>query len=482
MKKFLSFFLLSGLLMACSQETILPDVPNESDASDRVLISMDEYTSLVMAHAQKMSSEEASSMLNGFLNGISSSERSAKNFSIRLKETEYLSIDGKAKQSRSVQEENIPFYRFEVIGELGKGFAIVSGDGRCPGVVAYIPQGNLDSLDVYDGANMMMELSEESVVEEISRIQNLVDSLKDKTIEKVSALCPDVEITEENIRYHIVTNGSSDLLYSPLQYRYSKSPTYDEPATLVIYKEGPYITTQWHQDSPYNGLLPQSYHQAWGMNIPGNYPLGCGVVAGMQVLAYLKPSMTIDGLAMDWNKLTANPEIRGGAYSEELVMAQALAKHVYEGTKTTPNIMADGKYGPYDDKDIPIVTSSSTKVAELIAFLNKYVQCGDYYERFASDAMLNAIKGKHVSIMGGTSQYNTNHAWIMDGFAICQKSTREILRQYDLYFHANMGQMGGDYTGYYKVNPDVTISFQLGDRDSTCYDKNFWVISDIRPK
>ncbi len=84
--------------------------------------------------------------------------------------------------------------------------------------------------------------------------------------------------------------------------------------------------------------------------------------------------------------------------------------------------------------------------------------------------------------MGGTCpNKNTNHAWIIDGFAICKKSTREILRQNDLYFHANMGLEGGEYSGYYRVDPTIDISFELEDYETT-YSKDFWVISDIRPK
>ncbi len=478
--RLLVLFLLVGGLLSCSQEVIVLNPPHVDKENKRMAVSYDEFVSLVFADAQKMSSDEASHMLDGFLKTLPFSGRSDRPVSFRLKGTEYLSLNTSAAHTRSNSEDAIPLYHFEVAGEESSGFAVVSGDGRCPGVVAYVPYGDADSLDNRDDAKMMMGLSELFVVAKVNKIQHLVDSLRDDVVRKVSLEYPEEEITEENAINYV--RSEKTIEGETFSRDYPRSPVYEEPATAVVYKDGPYTVTAWSQDNPYNGALPSVYRPNFGVNFPGNYPLGCGVVAAMQVLAYLKPSMTINGLKMDWDKMTEKAEISGGGYSDELMMVTALGKHVFEGTKSVANIKTDGQYGPYDDKTIPIVESTSTKVSEIYSFLNKYVTCGDFYERFASDALLTAIRGKHVSIMGGTCpNKNTNHAWIIDGFAICKKSTREILRQNDLYFHANMGLEGGEYSGYYRVDPKIDISFELKDYETT-YSKDFWVISDIRPK
>lgn len=478
----LALFLSLGFLSACSNEMILPDVPNNPPAGKFVSISLEERVSLAMSHAQTLSSEEASAMLNGFLKGLPDTELSDRDFSIRLKETEYISSDGAARRSQPGQAQDIPFYRFEVVSGAGKGFAVVSGDGRCPGVVGYVPRGNLDSLAVCADASMMMRASELFVLIEVNRVQHLVDSLKDKTIEKVSAHFPDVEITEDNVCDYVLTKNDSYLLNSFLEYRRPGYSTYKAPDTYLYYNEGRHITTQWHQEAPYNGLLPQSYRPSGGTNVLGNYPLGSGVVAAMQVLGYLRPSMQVDGKTVDWDRLTADGGTGGDGGQEETDMMQALAKYVYEETNTVPDIVADIQYGPDDDRGIPVVMSSSTQAADLTAFLNRYVQCNGFCEWGSSDTMLHAIRGKHVSIIGGTSLRGTSHACIMDGYAIFRKSTREIASQYDFYIHTNMGMSDGEYAGYYRIDRNLNISAELKKYGSAVSNKNFWVISDIRPK
>lgn len=101
--------------------------------------------------------------------------------------------------------------------------------------------------------------------------------------------------------------------------------------------------------------------------------------------------------------------------------------------------------------------------------------------------MLNTINANRqmpcVAIMGGTHTANEqaekgSHAWVIDGYAICTKTSREILRNNDLYFHANMGWDGTD-NGFYKVNADASTDFEttLG-----TYNINFWEITEIHKK
>ncbi|MBV4355369.1 C10 family peptidase, partial [Bacteroides uniformis] len=168
-------------------------------------------------------------------------------------------------------------------------------------------------------------------------------------------------------------------------------------------------------------------------------------------------------------------------------MASRLSKHMYEGTGTKPNIDENFEYGPYDDPNIPCVKSSSTSTSALRDYLNKYVSCGTYYDKYAPDPLLNTINANRqtpcVAIMGGTHAANEqaekgSHAWVIDGYLICVKTSKEILKKNDLYFHANMG-WGGPDNGFYKVNADTSTDFEteLGN-----YNANFWEITEIRRK
>ena len=58
------------------------------------------------------------------------------------------------------------------------------------------------------------------------------------------------------------------------------------------------------------------------------------------------------------------------------------------------------------------------------------------YNNWEPDAILNGVMNNHISIVGGYQDGNpsTGHTWIIDGYAMCIKANREILKQYDLYF------------------------------------------------
>lgn len=134
-----------------------------------------------------------------------------------------------------------------------------------------------------------------------------------------------------------------------------------------------------------------------------------------------------------------------------------------------------------------IVFDTKNWNTELDTLLKKYVSCGTYYNKYAPDPLLNTINANRqmpcVAIMGGTHTANEqaekgSHAWVIDGYAICTKTSREILRNNDLYFHANMGWDGTD-NGFYKVNADASTDFEttLG-----TYNINFWEITEIHKK
>ena len=103
--RLLVLFLLVGGLLSCSQEVIVLNPPHVDKEEKRMTVSYDEFVSLVFADAQKMSSDEASHMLDGFLKTLPFSGRSDRPVSFRLKGTEYLSLNTSAGHTRSNSED-----------------------------------------------------------------------------------------------------------------------------------------------------------------------------------------------------------------------------------------------------------------------------------------------------------------------------------------------------------------------------------------
>ncbi|MCM1516310.1 MAG: C10 family peptidase [Paraprevotella sp.] len=259
---------------------------------------------------------------------------------------------------------------------------------------------------------------------------------------------------------------------------------YDYPAISFEGIIPPVTKTTWSQKEPYSNYLPVSYNLATGML--AHYPAGCVIVAGVQTLAAVAPNITVCDVDIDWNYLTTQPKINYNSYaggdSKGMNMVATVVKDMYEKTGTTPNTDHEYQYDPDDDPSIPCVLNSSTDVSRLIEYLNQYVSCGKYYNEYVPDPLFLTMKANQklpcVAIMGARNENGGSHAWILDGYAICEKMTKGILRNRDLYFHANMG-WGGTDDGFYKVNGDTSIDFKTA---QGTYNIDFWEITEIHSK
>ena len=459
MKKYLVLILLAVIVSSC-QDEILND-SNPVIENGNVNLSMDEAMSIANDNPTNLSEDEILAMVNDFSSSLGSKTRSAANPRMSIVGSYRIGGIISSKTTRGTTTDSIPVYEVCLQSGEKSGYALVSADSRSAGVLAYIENGNFEKKDS-TGACLMLKLAEASTVSEINKIERLKVELREKTLKKVASCLGKSTVTYEEIKDLIEVNGVNG---------------------------GAVLKTEWGQNNPYNLLLPKSYNAKY--HTETNYPMGCAITAGVQTLAAIAPSMTIDGTVIDWAFVTKKPKLNynsyfGGDY-EEAMMISKVVKHMYEGTNTTPNIDEDFKYGPYDDPNIPCVKSSTTSVSNLLNYLKKYVSCGTYYNKYAPDPLLNTINANRqmpcVAIMGGTHTANEqaekgSHAWVIDGYAICTKTSREILRNNDLYFHANMGWDGTD-NGFYKVNADASTDFEttLG-----TYNINFWEITEIHKK
>ncbi len=375
--------------------------------------------------------------------------------------------------------DSIPLYTVAISDGEQQGYAIVSADERSAGVIACIPDGEPDDTET-GNVNMMIKLSEISVLSDVLKIERMKATKRSETLAMIAQLLGRDSVSFEEVRGKLCQR--MDNLWGRTVP--TRSEPYDYPPTAIEGIISPVTKTAWSQKEPYSNYLPASYHPVTGM--PTHYPAGCAIVAGVQTLAAVAPNITIDGVEIDWSYLTAQPKVNYNSYtggdSKGMNMVATVVKDMYEKTGTTPIIDHDYQYSQYDDPNIPCVLSSSTDVSKLIKYLNQYVSCGKYYNEYVPDPLSLTLKANQklpcVAIMGARNEKGGSHAWILDGYAICEKMTKDILRNSDLYFHANMG-WGGTDDGFYKVNGDTSIDFKTA---QGTYNIDFWEITEIHSK
>ena len=484
MRKILVLMLMTGIVSSC-QDEILNDSNSVVDEVN-VKLSMEEAISIANDNPTVLSEDEILTIVNDFSSSLGSKTRSAANPQISIAGKYRIGGIISSKSTRGNASDSVSVYEVCLNSGEKSGYALVSADSRSAGVLAYIEKGNFEKRDS-TGAGLLLKLAEATTVSEINKVERLKVELREKTLKKIATSLGKSTVTYDEIKDLIEVNGVKSNGVA------SRSTAYDEPLSQIVslmpQDGGAVLKTEWSQESPYNLLLPVSYDPTFHMET--NYPMGCAIAAGVQTLAAIAPSMTIDGTEIDWELVTQKAKLSYYPYfggdKEEAMMVSKVVKDMYEGTETTPIIDEDFVYGIYDDPSIPCVKSSSTSVSKLLDYLKQYVSCGTYYNKYAPDPLLTTINTNRqmpcVAIMGGTRAATEqaekgSHAWVIDGYAICTKTSREILQSYDLYFHANMG-WGGQDNGFYKVNSDASIDFEttLG-----TYNINFWEITEIHKK
>lgn len=478
---------LAGLVSSCQNEMVSDSAPNVEEG--KILLTKDEALSIANDHPTTLTEDDVLEMVNGFSSSLAIQTRSIGNPRVSASIAGMHRLGGVVSNAntRSAATDSVPVYEVRLTTGDKQGYALVSADTRSAGILAYVENGSYEDRDS-TGAGMMLALAEATTIAEINKVERLKAELREKTLDKVATAMGKSSITYDEVKDLIEVEGVEGNELA------SRSKAVDTPPTQIVsmmpQNGGAVLKTEWGQLDPYNMAMPACYDENHG---DSHYPLGCGVVAALQTLAAIEPSMTIDGTVIDWPFLTKIPKItyfpyQDDTYYKEAVMVSKVAKHVYEGTKSTPIIKEDFQHNPYDDPNIPCVIGGSTNTDNLLSYLNQYISCGTYYNRYDPDALLNGLNGNRimpcVAIMGGTRTVDgqaaiTSHAWVIDGYAICIKASREILKNNDFYFHANMGWYGQD-DGFYKVNPDTSIEFDT--EYAGLYNLNFWEITDIHKK
>lgn len=450
MDKKTPFLLISvALVLASCGQQELQNVVGGDELHKRIELTPEEYASIAYSGDNDLSEEDIISITKDFVE--QSLTRSANNVTFSIGEK--VKVD--SPNTRAVDNNSIYAYYVNVNAGNEKGIALVGGDKRFPEVLTYRSKTKTNTNTLYEneGVQVMTEIAKQTMLNEIEYYKHLQDSLQEKTLAKIAK------------QYGKKTIQFSEIENQIFIKNYDLTRTVNPEGTLVSLI-GPFTNTAWDQAYPYNAYLEETEYEDFANGYYNyHYPTGCVITAGAQILAYYQPTVVAYGVNMNWKNLLSSPYI---FYDEYTKVNQVANLMKYMGAETGTS------YGP---------NGGSTSVEKLISFLNRYGITMDGAVNGMNvarvKASLDAVRmvvatGKHVDTRSANS--SGGHAWLLDGYQIRKKNTREILKTNHIYVHANMG-WGGIDNGYYIVGDDQSLVF---DTVNGLYNTNIKIYCNVR--
>lgn len=444
-----TFFLLISVvfvLASCGQQE-LQNVVGGDELHKPIELTPEEYASIAYSGDNNLSEEDVISITKDFVN--KSSTRNANNITFSIEKK--VKVD--SPNTRAADNSSIYVYYVNVNAGNEKGIALVGGDKRFPEVLSYRSKTNTITLFENEGVQIMNEIAKQTMLNEIEYYKYLQDSLQEITLAKIAK-----QYGKETVKFSEIENQI-------FIKNYDLTRTVRPEGTLVSLI-GPFTNTAWDQAYPYNAYLAKTDDANFANGYYNyRYPTGCVITAGAQILAYYQPTVVTYGVNMDWKNLLSSPYIFSDEYAKVDQVANLMK---YMGAETGTS------YGP---------NGGSTSVEKLISFLNRYGITMDGAVKGMNVARVKAsldavrmvvVTGKHVD----TKSANTSggHAWLLDGYQIRKKNTREILKINHIYVHANMG-WGGTDNGYYIVGDDQSLVFNT---TNGLYNTNIKLYCNVR--
>ncbi len=191
---------------------------------------------------------------------------------------------------------------------------------------------------------------------------------------------------------------------------------------------------------------------------------------------------------MNWSYLLQNPQIvepdyfNPGDPADKREMVAKLILDIYTKTGSFPQTDENGN-----------IIGVSTYDTACETYIKLYANCLNR-QQWNSDVVRNSILALRPVLATGEGTKPdgsvSKHAFVIDGYLLCKlyygamsattnTGTKELVKLYDLYFHANFGWNGyGD--GYYLINKDTSIDFETP--AATYRTRNLNVIANIVKK
>lgn len=429
MKKiFIVALCVAGMMSSCSD--IDDNIAN--DAKSSILLTQQEYASIVPDSQLEMTQDEIVDMVSKFSTTGNSTRAIAANPTIVKKFS--LSSYSNGKQ--------IPLYEVSLNEGDDAGYAIVSGDERVPGVIAYVEHGSLNDTLTNKGAAMMLKEAQRSLISKVKAVDVVIDSLRASAKAKISAKIGTSSFTFEGVKDRI-----------EVQKGITRSVATSDPQGTLLKQVTPLITTKWNQCAPYNNLMDEttaSEMQNWPYY--GKNAVGCTAVAIAQIVAFYECLSTVNGVSLNWSALKASSQISN--YGNESLKTQIsnLFYHVAHGIQTIWNNGVGG--------------AKISNASSYLSGLGITFDSGRKWAGYSMDAgrIIESLDKLYPVIITGAYEAGTRsssvggrHCWILDGYQIRRRTTttRIIVKQNDTYIHANFGWSGSE-DGYYMVDRNTT--------------------------
>ena len=322
--------------------------------------------------------------------------------------------------------------------EENKGWLIVSGDKRTPGILAYSDKGSFETASLNPGQMTWLD-----------DLANQIYVLKHQTNGVADTLAADYRLWN-NIETYVANTSDSGPLHTITPLPEGSWILIDvQSETLSPTQVGPLLQTKWGQGSPWNTCVPTD-----APNSTHRCPTGCTAVAGAQMLYYLHyklgvpAAMYSTGSCIGWsNNVSSNNILDAISHFFSLSNAYEYSFSFSNSDTTTWNQMA--KMKPFFvDAD-----ATTDRVAVLMGYVGWQIKTAysgngssstldnlaDFYSAqgikcdskgYNSSDVITGLRNNMPVIVRADSrmiehgvlgidfwtEYTDGHAWVIDGY------------------------------------------------------------------
>lgn len=474
---YFTLFLAGLFLYSCSNEETLNQSPNKK----MVELSKDEVLSISYDDAKELSEKDIFDIVNSFAkvednnitrNTVSSFKITKKTFI--NKEGEFKSKEIASRAIQTKDDLTAEICEVEFRNNSTNGLAVVATNANFPSVIAFIPHKGNERVMEQTGANELLRASKASYLYKAIKTKELVDSLRQPTLEKISK---ELELPINKITYETIENN---ILLTDANGASRSTAVQNQPAGIQKLNSSidPFIKTNWGQEDPYNWAFWEENKIGWRKTenngkTKGALPVGCVNVALAQIMGYTHQkytpplTFTLPNSNMTYMpnfiKMTQKASIND-LKGQPVQQIQYLMLNFYNMNKTTST-------KDWDD----IVTASDVSEENMLNTMNKFFKYNPK-AAFDGDQVWASLRNNNPILM-----LSKDHAFIISGLLITEKANqaRQMVKTNDLYWHANFG-WADENTGYYQLDSNARTYFEAGGVTEWCYKMD--CIKNIRAK